>query len=145
MMESIPESLLVVGESFEQKYKPILDFHGWRVAVLRYFDGVDPASLRRVERHNATNEVFILTEGQADLILFEGGDSPTDRFYVFPMRLNVAYNIQESGWHHVAMSKDAHIILVERTDTTAENSNYAELPPDVIRAVQSKFTVTSSL
>ncbi len=140
-MTSIPDSLMTVGEYFGSGYKPVLDFRGWRVAMLRYGEGNNPASIHRVERHNATNEVFILTAGQADLILFEGGDVPSATYHVFPMQLNVAYNIQQSGWHEVAMSKDAHIILFERTDTALENSNYAELSPEVLSDIRSKLTV----
>ena len=43
------------------------------------------------------------------------------------MEHNVAYNIPSYGWHHVIMSKDAHIILFERTETSAETSDYAKL------------------
>ena len=141
MMSDIPASLLVVGESFEQKHQPVLDFHGWRVAMLRHCDGVDPAHLRQVERHRETNEVFILTAGQADLILFDGDRQPSGAGFVFSMRLNVAYDIQQAVWHQVAMSPDAHIIIFERTDTTVDNSDYATLSPDVIRSVQSRLSV----
>ena len=55
----IPGALLEVGMSFEQKYKPVLDFHGWRVAMLRHFDATAPETFYRVERHRETNEVFI--------------------------------------------------------------------------------------
>jgi hypothetical protein len=122
----IPNALLEIGKSFEQTYKPVLDFHGWRVAMLRYCDHVDAHKLHRVERHRNTNEVFILTTGEADLILCSGGDAPED-VYVLPMEHHVAYNIPDYGWHHVIMSKDAHIVLFERTETSLETSDYAEL------------------
>jgi ureidoglycolate hydrolase len=140
-MISLPEHLVVVGESFEQRYKPVLDFHGWRVAMLRYFDHTDPKRFHRVERHRETNEVFILTAGQADLIIMDGDTTPTEPLLVFPMQLNVAYNIQQAVWHHVVMSPDAHIILFERTDTTLENSDYAELDASLIERIKASFTV----
>ncbi len=137
---AVPTSLVEIGESFEQRYKPVLDFHGWRVAMLRYFDAVSPEGFRQVERHRETNEVFILTAGTADLIVCEGNAQPTHP-YIFPMALHVAYNIQQAVWHHVLMSPDAHIILFERTDTTVENSDYAQLAPQVIQEIkaQSRF------
>lgn len=133
--QTLPHHLCEIGESFEQKYQPVLDFHGWRVAMLRHFDAVAPETFHRVERHRETNEVFILTAGEADLILFDGGDSPTTHT-VIPMRHNVAYNIQQAVWHHVLMSHDAHIILVERTNTGLANSDYAELSAETIAAVR---------
>lgn len=136
----VPNSLMESGASFEQTYKPVLDFHGWKVAMLRHFDVVAPETFHRVERHWNTNEVFILTAGQADLIILEGETAP-GRAYVFPMGLNVAYNIQQLVWHHVVMSLDAHIILFERSETSVETTDYAELSPDVIREIKASFKV----
>jgi ureidoglycolate hydrolase len=139
-MKDIPEHLVKVGTSFEQTYKPVLDFHGWKVAMLRHFDVVSPETIYRVERHWNTNEVFILTCGQADLILFDGDERPTQP-YVFQMELNVAYNIQQCVWHHVVMSPDAHIILIERSETGVETTDYFELAPVVLAQIRQQFTV----
>jgi len=119
---------------------PELDFHGWRVAMLRHFDQLAPENFQQVERHLETNEVFILTAGQADLIVCDGDAKPTAP-YVFPMVLNVAYNIQQAVWHNVVMSVDAHIILFERTDTTVENSDYARLDEDMCRDIRNQFSL----
>jgi cupin fold WbuC family metalloprotein len=140
-MANVPEELVEIGSSFEQTYRPVLDFHGWKIAMLRHFDVVDPDTFYRLERHWNTNEVFILTAGQADLIIFDGDKKPISP-YVFPMELNVAYNIQQSVWHHVVMSQDAHIILFERTETGLETTDYVELEPEVIGRIKAQFTVT---
>ncbi len=139
-MSAVPQRLVEIGKSFEQTYKPVLDFHGWKVAMLRYFDVVAPETFYRVERHWNTNEVFILTAGQADLIIFDGDEAPTKGF-VFPMELNVAYDIQQSVWHHVVMSPDAHIILIERSETSVDTSDYAELPSEVVESLRAQFAV----
>ena len=68
--------LVEPGASFAQTYQPVLDFAGWRVAMLRHCDGVERSAFYRVERHWNTNEVFILTAGQADLIILDGDDAP---------------------------------------------------------------------
>jgi len=139
-MYAIPQHLLTVGRSFEQTYKPVLDFEGWKVAMLRYFDVVEPERFYRVERHWNTNEVFILTAGKADLILFDGDEQPTE-MYVLPMELNVAYDIQKSVWHHVVMTEDAHIILLERSETGEETTDYFELPKEEITKAKSHFAI----
>jgi hypothetical protein len=139
-MNSVPTNLVEIGASFEQRYKPVLDFAGWRVAMLRHCDHVEANKFYRVERHRETNEVFILTVGCADLIVFDGGDTPTTSF-VFPMELNVAYNIGQSVWHHVVMTADAHVILFERTNTSLENSDYAELSPEKVEEIKAQFTI----
>jgi hypothetical protein len=135
---TIPGELVEIGKSFQQAYKPVLDFHGWRVAMLRYCDHVDASQLYRVERHRETNEVFILTTGEADLILCQSGDKPGNA-YVLPMEHHVAYNIPDHGWHHVIMSKDAHIILFERTNTSLGNSDYAELSAEQLGIIKTSL------
>ena len=139
-MSEIPERLVQIGSSFEQTYKPVLDFDGWKVAMLRHFDVVSPETFHRVERHWNANEVFILTAGQADLIVFDGDEQPT-RGYVFSMTLNVAYNIQQSVWHHVVMSPDAHIVLFERSETGLDTTDYVELASDAIQKLRAQFSV----
>ncbi|HML22882.1 MAG TPA: hypothetical protein PKD09_14620 [Aggregatilinea sp.] len=133
-MIAAPQHLVQVGLSFEQTYRPVLDFDGWKVAMLRYFDVVAPETFHRVERHWNTNEVFILTAGEADLIVMDGQDQP-EQPYVIPMQRNVAYNIRQSVWHHVLMSRDAHIVLFERSETGPETTDYAELDPALLREI----------
>ena len=134
----IPEGLLEPGRFFGQGYKPVLDFHGWRVAMLRHNSSTETANLHRVERHRNTNEVFILSEGEADLILCSGADTP-EEVYVLPMERHVAYNIPDYGWHHVIMSKDAHIILFERTETGIDTSDYAHLTEAQLEAIKKQL------
>lgn len=122
-LTAVPEHLMQIGESFLPQYQPVLDFEGWRVAMLRCFDPTRPGHFQKVERHNETNEVFILTDGEADLIVCDNGPIPGNAF-VFPMKKNVAYNIGQSVWHHVVMSEDAHIILFEKSSVSTENSDY---------------------
>jgi cupin fold WbuC family metalloprotein len=143
-MPDISQNLVEVGVSFEQTYKPVLDFHGWKVAMLRHFEVVAPETFYRVERHWNTNEVFILTAGQADLIIFEGDDQPSERYYIFPMELNVAYNIQQSVWHHVVMSPEAHLILFERSETSVETTDYADIDRALVAEIKAQFTVKKS-
>lgn len=143
VLGTILRNLVVEGRSFEQTYKSVLEFDGWKVGMLRYFDDVDVNYICRVERHWNTNEVFILTAGKTDLILFEGDaadPSPRDQFHVIPMELNVAYDIQKSVWHHVVMSEDAHIIIFERSETGPETTDFAELSHEVICAIREKLS-----
>jgi ureidoglycolate hydrolase len=136
----VPEQLVEIGEFFGEGYAPVLDFLGWRVAMLRGGPHTAPEVFHRVERHRETNEVFILTAGAADLIVCDGNEQPTDP-RVIPMRRNVAYNIGQGVWHHAVLSAGAHIILVERTDTTTANSDYVELPAEQVAALREQFAV----
>ncbi|MCC6454327.1 MAG: hypothetical protein IT328_05245 [Caldilineaceae bacterium] len=139
-MVEVPQQLVEIGEYFGVGFQPVLIFDGWRVAMKRAGVGTSAAKFHAVDRHNETNEVFVLTAGQADMLLMEGGDVPTE-FHLFPMELNVAYSVQQSAWHHVFMSDDAHIIVFERANTARENSNSYELDADTIAAIRSRVRV----
>ena len=138
--------LVQVGASFAQTYAPVLEFEGWRVAMLRYNEAVAPTNLTRVERHRNTNEVFILTAGAADLIILDRSGEDDDqgvpiRCFVEHMRPSVAYNVGQSVWHHVVMTPDAHIVLIEKADTSLATSNYWDLPAELARQITAAFHV----
>jgi ureidoglycolate hydrolase len=141
MMEEAVTGLVEVGASFAQAYAPVLDFDGWRIAMLRHFSVVSPSTFHRVERHRNTNEVFILTAGSADLILCEGNERP-EAPRVILMTRNVAYNVRKSVWHHVVLSPEAHMVLFERSDTGPETTDYANLTPADLAAVRARFSVS---
>ena len=144
MTEIIKEQALAhlveTCESFEQKFTPVLSIDGWRIAMLRHSKATDCNYFHQVERHNLTNEIFILTTGKADLIVAENGEIP-GQLYIFPMKLNVAYNILPSVWHHAILSEDAHIIIFEKSDTSRENSNYFEFDEKTIGTISSNFSI----
>ena len=126
----ISSDLVETGSCFEQKFQPVIQTGEWRIAVLRQCAKVMPGDIQRVERHNETDEVFILTLGKADLIIIE--ESGNNKIpYVIPIQLNVAYNIKKSVWHHVNLSEDGHIFLFEKANTSTENSDYMMLDPEI--------------
>ena len=137
----VPQQLVEIGQYFGVGFQPVLDFEGWRVAMKRYGDGTQPTKFHSVDRHNETNEVFILTAGQAEMLLMEDGNPPT-QFHLFPMELNVAYSVQQRAWHHVFMSEDAHIVVFERSNTTRENSDHAELDSQTIAEIRARVRIS---
>lgn len=139
-MVDVPKKLVEIGEYFGVGFQPVLDFEEWRVAMKRYGENTHPSKFHSVDRHNETNEVFILTEGQAEMLLMDGEKTPT-QFHLFPMELNVAYSIQKSAWHHVFMSEDAHIIVFERSNTSRENSDAYELDAETIAAIRARVRI----
>jgi ureidoglycolate hydrolase len=137
----IPSSDLVeTGSCFEQKFMPVITIGEWRVAVLRQCGKVYPQCIQQVERHNETDEVFILTVGKADLIIVAEKNGQFIPF-VNPMELNVAYNVKRSVWHHVVLSEDAHIFLFEKADTTTENSDYMTLDAGIQDEIRGQISV----
>jgi hypothetical protein len=128
-------NLLEIHEYQGEGYKPLIDFNCWRVAVLRYLDELRPDKISYFERHNETDEVFVLIQGQAVLFMGEG-EEQVERILPCPMRQDVLYNVKRGAWHTVVLSRDATILLVENRDTARVNSSYFTITPQ-----QSTFLV----
>jgi ureidoglycolate hydrolase len=129
---SISEKLLEVREYTGIGYKPLIDFGAWRVAILRYHPELLPEHITKMQRHDQTDEVFVLLDGRCILFLGAGGDSVTEVFAedMEPMKL---YNVKRATWHSHTLSEDAVVLIVENMDTTVSNS-----PETVLSSEQQK-------
>lgn len=128
--------LFEVKQFSGEGFKPLVSFESWRVAVLRYMDKLHPDKLVEMERHTATDEVFILTRGKAMLVL--GGNQPgVGKILPVAMNTGEIYNVKQNTWHTIILSQEAHIIIVENADTARENSEFVSLSTEVVRSVRS--------
>src|SRR4051812_15897221 len=91
-------TLLQVTEYTGEGYAPLIDYADWRVAILRYIDELLPQNLANMQRHDETDEVFVLLAGQCILFIGEGGERVTDIYAqdLEPLKL---YNVRKSSWH----------------------------------------------
>ncbi len=120
------EGILEIHEHQGEGYKALVDYGGWRVAILRFEDGLLPERQTSMERHIETDEVFVLTKGQGALIL-GGNGAQVDGLALEVMEIGKIYNIKKSVWHTVGLSRDASVVIVENQDTERHNSEYVEL------------------
>jgi ureidoglycolate hydrolase len=131
------DNLLEICEFTGIGYKPVIDFGVWRVAILRYIDEIIPERIEQVERHNETDEVFVLLEGQAVLFIADpksdgaNGKETVVALYPHVMEPKKMYNVKCGALHTVVLSRDASILLVENRDTAVENSDYLPLNADL--------------
>lgn len=116
-------------------YQAQVSYGAWRVAVLRYLDELKIENIRTMERHIATDEVFILMFGKAMLIL-GGNDNFISDFHSVTMNIGEIYNVKKNTWHTVILSEDAHIIIVENDDTSKDNSETCVLTEKLSREIQ---------
>lgn len=120
-MKKINQNMLEI-KSFEGAgYQPLIDYNQWRVAILRYRDDMQPERILTMQRHNETDEVFVLLEGRC--ILFVGeGKSTVDSITAVDMVPRKLYNVRRGVWHSHILSTDASVLIVENSDTTIKNS-----------------------
>ncbi len=113
------EEYLETGGYDGEGYSRVIESDGWTAAVINPSDKFTKESFVRMERHNATDEVFILTEGSARLIVGE----PDNPQFV-EMEKYAFYNVKKGAWHHIIVDEGAKIVIVENSDTGMANSEY---------------------
>jgi ureidoglycolate hydrolase len=123
------EKLLEVREFTGPGYQPVIDFGAWRVAILNFLDEIHPDRIESMERHNGTDEVFVMLKGQGILFLGEG-DRCIETIHSHVMEPGKIYNVKRSAWHTVVLSRDGSVLIVENRNTNSENSNYSSLDPE---------------
>lgn len=98
-------------------YNRTMNFETWRVAILNYCERVDEDHFTRMERHLLTDEVFVLLHGSATLVVGESRQR-------YKMEEGKIYNVKKGIWHHIFLSKDAKVLIVENHNTGLENTEY---------------------
>lgn len=122
----------------ESGFKPLITYESWRVAVLNYSERVGADSIYCFEKHTKTDEVFILLKGNAHLIVIDNNYNE-EKVDIIKMQETTVYNVKKDTWHHVIMSKDCSILIVENEDTGSDNTQYREA--DEIMQMQIKSSI----
>ena len=60
---------LEILEYTGEGYQPVMAFEQWRVALHNYAECADKDKMKKLERHMCTDEVFVLLEGKATLVI----------------------------------------------------------------------------
>ena len=94
-----------------EDFKVAMQFEGWKIGFLRYSERFSKFGV--LEKHLETDEAFILLEGEA--VLYE-------EFVAHKMEKCKVYNIEKGKWHHITVSKDATVIVVENSNTSLNNT-----------------------
>ncbi|OGO35691.1 MAG: hypothetical protein A2W35_01760 [Chloroflexi bacterium RBG_16_57_11] len=104
-------------------YKPLVFSHDWQVALLNWEPIFDLEKAGQIERHNHTDEVFVLVKGRAVLFCI----APDGEMQVENMLPNVVYNVTKGTWHNLLSTRDATWIIVENRDTHLSDAEYRQL------------------
>lgn len=132
------ENLLEIREYTGDGYQPIIDYGAWRVAILRYHPELLPDAIHTMQRHDETDEVFVLLAGRCILFIGEGG-AAVDTIHAVDMQPLKAYNVKKAAWHAHTLSPDAMVLIVENQDTSKANS-----PTQALTAAQCSHIVAET-
>lgn len=119
-MKAFENNDIEIYEYSGEGYEPTMNFGEWRVAFMNYDDTL--STLNKYERHLLTDEVFVLLDGKATLVIGESKD-------VYKMEKFKIYNVKKGIWHGTVCSPDAKLLIVENHNTSAENSEKYFLDP----------------
>lgn len=122
---NVPSDLLEVRAYAGPGYRPLVDFEHWRVALMNSTPDLLPERITRVQRHDNTDEVFVLLAGRCILFLLE----PGGRLQAVDMQPFLLYNVRRGAWHSHTFSPEARVLIVENADTTEANSPFLDLTP----------------
>lgn len=133
-LPNIPGHLLEIRSHEGVGYKPLVDYDQWRVAILRLYDDLLPERIAAMQRHNETDEVFVLLGGRCILFIGEGRDEVASIAAV-DLKPGKLYNVKRGVWHSHTLSPDASVLVVENRDTTVQNSPKIPLHDDQRRRI----------
>jgi len=123
------EQLLEIRQYLGTGYQPLIDYSDWRVAILRWEEASLPGNIECMERHTQTDEVFVLLDGWATLLI-GGNQGKVSDIQAEVMASGKLFNVKQNTWHTILLSRDASILIVENRDTGQDNSEFFQLTPE---------------
>jgi mannose-6-phosphate isomerase-like protein (cupin superfamily) len=115
-------------------FKPLVSYGEWLVALMNWDQRFDLNEIGTVERHNETDEVFVLIEGKSILYVIE-----EEQLRSVDMEPAVLYNVVAGTWHNVVGTRDAKWLIVENNNTSYNNTEFRQLNTEEIDDLVSSF------
>jgi mannose-6-phosphate isomerase-like protein (cupin superfamily) len=135
MSEEKPE-LLQIHTWDDIGFKPLVSFGQWLVALMNWEQRFDVHNIGRVERHNITDEVFVMLEGQSVIFVVD-----ENTLHAEEMECGFLYNVPAGTWHNVIGTLDAKWLIVENNDTSLENTEYRQLDESELEELVRQFPI----
>ena len=108
----------------------------WTVGIKNWKPANDITGISNLERHNLTDELFVLVAGNCTLIYANETDQGLE-FGAVAMEPNKVYNIPATLWHNTVTQKDTKMILIEDSSTSMDNSDIYDLSAEELEKVKS--------
>ena len=110
----------------------------WTVGIKNWKPANDITGIDNLERHNKTDELFVLIAGTCTLISAVETENGL-AFSKTVMEPNKVYNIPATLWHNTITTKDTKMILIEDSNTSMENSDVISLTTAQIEEIQALY------
>jgi hypothetical protein len=127
---------LEVHEWSGEGYKPLVFSHDWMASILNWEPIFDLEKVGEVERHNQTDEVFVLTAGKAVLFTIDGQGMQIEE-----MKIGAIYNVLQGVWHNLTSTRDASWIIVENRDTHLNDCEFRQLSAEELTKLKGNLPI----
>ena len=108
----------------------------WTVGIKNWKPANDVTGIDCLERHNKTDELFVLVEGSCTLVYANETEGGLE-FGAVKMEKDKVYNIPATLWHNTITCKDTKMILIEDSNTSMEYSDILNLTEAQIAEMRS--------
>ncbi len=107
----------------------------WMVGIKNWKPENDISGLTCLERHNITDELFILLAGRCTLLYANETDNGLviEKVEMEPMKV---YNIPTGLWHNTVTEPGVKLILVEDSACSGQNSDVLDLTDAQLETVR---------
>ena len=112
-MQHLPQNIDIL-EHGGKGYRRLVNNAKWTLASLNHAERFDAKTPVILERHNATDETFVLLSGEATLLVGRNAER-------VPMEPLKYYNVRAGIWHHIHVSPNARVLIAESADTSIAN------------------------
>ena len=114
------KDLLEVLEYEGIGYQPMMACRDFRVAILNYHPELLTENIGNFQKHDLTDEAFILLRGECMLFLAE--DETLENIHGVELEPYKIFNVKAGTYHTHTLSEDAMVLIVEADDTCDDNS-----------------------
>lgn len=122
------------GEALKRVYEN----SQWTVGIKNWKPFNDIEQIGNLERHNRTDELFVLLKGSCTLVY--GTEEEGDlSLKTVEMRPHAVYQIPPTLWHNTIMTKEAKLLLIENSDTSMENSDLRDLTKEEVSFLKNQM------
>jgi hypothetical protein len=126
---------LEIYEWEQQGYQPLVFSHDWQVALLNWKPAFELEKAGEIERHNQTDEVFVLVKGQAVLFTL----SAEGEVLAVEMTPHLVYNVTAGTWHNLIATRDASWVIVENRGTHLGDTELRRMTAGELAALHARL------
>lgn len=119
-------NMISVMDRPEEGFRALIDSDGWRIGYMRHSPQWTFEQINEFQRHEESDEVFVLLQGSCCLLLGDG-DAQLGTISAVEMEPLKVYSIRRDIWHSHLVDEGTDVLVVENSSVALENSPYISL------------------